>query len=392
MNVDKIREDFPFLRRNIIYLDNAATTQKPAQVISAIEDYYRNHNANIHRAVHTLSAEATEMHESARKRVASFVGADRKEIIFTRNATESINVVSHSLGWKKGDEVVSTVMEHHSNIVPWQMLRPSVKTSFADIHDDGTLDMESMESLITKKTRLVTVAQASNVLGTVSDIRKISKMAHDAGALLLVDASQSVPHMGVDVSAADFMVFSGHKMLGPMGIGVLYGRRQLLENMSPFMGGGDMIKEVTLKETTYNDLPYKFEAGTPNVAGAVGLSAAIDYLEEVGMKNISAHEERLTKHCIQKLEEIKGLTLLGRPKNRIGVVPFAMKGIHSHDVASIVNEDGVAIRSGHHCAMPLLARLGISDACRASFYLYNTQAEIDALAESLKKAKAIFKV
>lgn len=392
MNTEKIKKDFPVFNRHIIYMDSAATSQKPSAVIDAMNDFYMSHNANVHRGVHTLSSEATEMYETSRKKISSFISASPKEIIFTKNATESINLVSHSLKLRKGDEIVSTVMEHHSNIVPWQMLGPDIKVRFADINDDGTLDMGSLEELINENTRLVTAMHSSNVLGTINDARKISGIAHAAGSLFLLDASQSVPHMPVDARKidADFIAFSGHKMCGPMGIGVLYGKHDALEEMKPFMGGGDMIKEVTLEKTKYNDVPYKFEAGTPNVGGAVGLGAAIDYLNGIGMDNVLKHEEKLAKYCINVLEETRGIRILGKAKDRIGVISFNLEGVHSHDVASIVNEDGIAIRSGHHCAMPLMRRLGVNDACRASFYIYNSEEEIDKLASSLQKARKIF--
>ncbi|MBS3054314.1 MAG: cysteine desulfurase [Candidatus Aenigmarchaeota archaeon] len=389
MNVEKIKSDFPVLSRKVngkelVYLDSAATSQKPRHVINTIVDYYENHNANVHRGVHALSEEATEAYEGARKKVANFVNAKPDEMIFTRNATEGINLVAQCLGFGKGDEIISSVMEHHSNIVPWQMLKSrGVTIGFVDINDDGTLKMDDYEKLVTKKTKLVAVTHASNVLGTINDVKKIAKIAHDAGALLLVDAAQSVPHMPVDVRdmGADFLVFSGHKMLGPTGIGCLYGRRRLLEEMPPFMGGGDMIKSVELEKTVYNDVPYRFEAGTPDIAGAVGLGAAVDYLAKIGMKNVREHEKKLVNRATKELQMVE---TYGHAGGKGGVVAFNVRGLHSHDVASMLDENGIAVRSGHHCAQPLMKRLGIISAARASFYVYNDEEDIAKLSASLK--------
>ncbi|MBI4018992.1 MAG: cysteine desulfurase [Candidatus Aenigmarchaeota archaeon] len=389
MNIEKIKSDFPLLSRKVngkqlVYLDSAATSQKPKQVISAITNYYENHNANVHRGVHKLSEEATEAYEGSRKKIADFVNAKANEMIFTRNATEGINLVAQSLGFRKGDEIVSSVMEHHSNIVPWQMLKSrGVTTRFADIDEDGILKMDDYENLITKKTKLIAVTHVSNVLGTINNVKKIAKIAHDAGALLLVDAAQSVPHMPVDVRniEADFLVFSGHKMLGPTGIGCLYGRSELLDAMPPFMGGGDMIKDVKLEGTIYNDVPYKFEAGTPHIAGAVGLGAAVDYLVKIGMKNVHEHEKKLVNFATTELQITE--TYGNAPENG-GIVAFNVHGLHSHDVASMLDENGIAVRSGHHCAQPLMKRLGIVSAARASFYVYNDEEDITKLSASLK--------
>lgn len=389
LNPGKIRKDFPILARKIngrqlCYLDSAATSQKPVQVLEAMNDYYEKHNANVHRGVHKLSEEATELYEGSRKKVADFINAGTEEIIFTKNATEAINLVSKTLNVKRGDEILSTVMEHHSNIVPWQML-DGVKVRYTGISDSGNLDMEDYEKLINEKTKLVTVTHVSNVLGTINDVRRIAKLAHNAGALCLVDGAQSVPHMPVDAKklGVDFLAFSGHKMLGPTGIGCLYGRKELLDAMGPFMGGGDMIKEVTLEKTTYNAVPHKFEAGTPDIAGAVGLGAAVDYLSSLGMVSVQKHEESLVKRAVEELEKLGGVKIYG-PKKRAGIVSFNVRGLHSHDVASMLDEHGIAVRSGHHCAQPLMAAFGISSAARASFYVYNGESDALKLASSLK--------
>ncbi len=389
LNIEKIKKDFPILARKIkgnqlYYLDSAATSQKPMQVLKAMNDYYEKHNSNVHRGVHTLSEEATEFYEGARKKVAGFINAEEKEIIFTKNATEAINLVSRTLGVKRGDEILSTVMEHHSNIVPWQMLN-GVKVRYVDIDKNGNLDMGDYEKMISEKTKLVAVTHVSNVLGTVNDVRKIAKLAHDVGALCLVDGAQSVPHMSVDVKrlGVDFLAFSGHKMLGPTGIGCLYGSKDVLDFMNPFMGGGDMIKEVTLAKTTYNEVPHKFEAGTPDIAGAVGLGTAVDYLSVLGMGNVQKHEEALATMAMEELAKLKDVEIYG-PKKRAGVVAFNVHGLHSHDVASMLDEHGIAVRSGHHCAQPLMTRLGIVSAARASFYVYNNERDVLKLASSLR--------
>lgn len=407
LNIKKIRKDFPILEREVhpgkklIYLDNAASSQKPKQVIDAIKDFYENHNANIHRGVHKLSEESTEMYDEAHKKVASFIGTKyEEEIIFTRNASESINLVMHSLNFdklKKGDEIVTTVMEHHSNIVPWIALKEKgVKTQFVDINNDGTLKIEEFQDKINKNTKVVTVIHASNVLGTINDVKEIGKIAHENEALFLVDAAQSVPHMEVDVKkiGCDFLAFSGHKMAGPTGIGGLYGKKEILEEMSPFMFGGDMIKEVYLDHATWNDLPWKFEAGTSNIAGGIGLGATVDYLKNIGMNNIRQHEIDLTQYTIDKMKDIDNIRFFGPKDTKIkgGVISFEIKGIHPHDVASILDTEGIAIRSGHHCAQPLMNRLGVHATSRASFYLYNTKEEIDKLILGLEKVKKTFKL
>lgn len=400
----KIRSDFPILSRQIngkqlAYLDNAATTQKPNQVIDVISDYYRNSNANIHRAVHTLGNEATEMYEGARGKIASFINASPREVIFTRNATEAINLVAFSFGagLKKGDEIITTLMEHHSNIVPWQMLESNgVKVRYVDVDEEGNLKLDQYNEFVNENTKIIAVAHASNVLGTINPVSSIAKIAHDAGALLVVDGAQGAPHMPVDVHAldADFYAFSGHKMLGPTGIGVLYGRRNLLEGMQPFLRGGDMIKEVYTTHTTFNDLPHKFEAGTPNIADTIGFGAALDYLANIGMENVLRHERALTKYALEKLSGINGLKIYGPldTSMRTGAVSFNLADIHSHDVASILDDEGIAIRSGHSCAMPLMTRLGVPSVARASVYIYNTKEEIERLADALEKAASIFKI
>jgi cysteine desulfurase / selenocysteine lyase len=395
-----IRQDFPILVRRVkgkplVYLDNAATSQKPRQVIDALSSFYENHNANVHRSLHTLGEEADSLYESARAKTASFVGAATKEIIFTRNTTESINLVARTLPFKKGDEIVTTIMEHHSNIVPWQNLG-GVKMKFADIDGDGRLSMAELEKMITKKTRLVAITQASNVLGTINDVKSIAKLAHDNGSLLLVDGAQSAPHMPVDVRSldCDFFAFSAHKMLGPTGVGVLYGRKDLLDSMPPFMMGGDMIKEVYKDHTVFSDLPAKFEGGTPNIADVVAFGAALDYLSAIGMKNVQKHEHHISTYVIDKLAAMDGLTLHG-PKDaegRTATFSFTLNGVHPHDIASLLDDDGIAIRSGHACAMPLIQRLGVNSIARASFYIYNTKEEADALTAALERVKRVFKV
>jgi cysteine desulfurase/selenocysteine lyase len=404
MNTNKIRRDFPILKRRVngkplIYLDNAATSQKPEAVIDALTTYYKKYNANVHRGIHKLSEEATQAYEETRKKISKFINAkSEKEIIFTKNTTEAINLVMYSFGMqlKPGDEVISSVMEHHSNIVPWQFLQNfGIKLKFVDINEDGTLKIEDYEKLITPHTKLIAVTHVSNVLGTINPIKEISRIAHKNNILLLVDAAQSVPHMEVDVQEidCDFMAFSSHKMLGPTGVGVLYAKRELLERMKPFLYGGDMIREVSLYETKYNEVPWKFEAGTPNIADVIAFGAAIEYLEKIGMKNIEKHERELTKYALKKLSKIKNLEIYGpkNPNQRIGVISFNLKNIHPHDVASILDQEGIAIRSGHLCAQPLMKRLNIQAAARASFYLYNTKKDIDKLVQALLKVKKVFK-
>ncbi len=403
MNSSNIRKDFPILNRKIngyplAYLDNAATTQKPVQVINAIKDYYENSNANIHRSVHKLSEEATELYESSRDVTAKFIGANQEEIIFTRNATDVINLVMYSYGdqLKAGDEILLTIMEHHSNIVPWQQLQSKgIKLRYVDINDDGTLNMDQLRDNATKNTKLIAVTHCSNILGTINPIKEISNIAHDAGALCLVDGAQSVPHMTVNIKelGCDFLAFSGHKMLGPMGIGALWGRKEILDNMKPFIYGGDMIKEVDTHNTTFNDVPWKFEAGTPNVSGAVGLAAAIKYLDKIGMHNIREHSKMLADYALENMPAEALIYGSGsRSKNNSGIISFNLGDMHSHDVASVLNDYGIAIRSGHGCAMPLMKRLSVDSVCRASFYLYNTREEVDRFIQALNEAKRIFRI
>ncbi|MEM2130958.1 MAG: cysteine desulfurase [Candidatus Woesearchaeota archaeon] len=406
MDVDNIRKDFPILNRkvngkNLVYLDNAATTQKPIQVIEAVNNYYKEHNANIHRGVHQLSQEASELYEESHKKVAKFINAkSMEEIIFVRNATEAANLVSYA--WasnlKEGDEILSTVMEHHANIVPWQFLKEKgIKINFVDITDDGFLNLDDLNEKITKKTKLITVTHASNVVGTINPVKEIGKIAHDNNAKFMIDAAQSVPHMKVDVKNidCDFMIFSGHKMMAPMGSGSLYAKKEILDEMKPFLGGGDMIREVKLEKSTWNDLPWKFEAGTPDVGSAVGLSAAIDYINKIGLDNIRKHEIKLTKYALENLEEnFKNEIEIYGPKEaekRTGLIAFNLKKVHPHDVGSILDSEfGVAIRTGHHCAQPLTERLKQNSTNRASFYIYNKEEEIDIFIQGLKKVKQIF--
>jgi cysteine desulfurase / selenocysteine lyase len=402
-DVEKVRKDFPILERRVgekrlVYLDNAATSQKPRRVLDALGEYYEVHNANIHRAVHRLAEEATAAYEEAREKVASFLGApDVRSLVFTRGTTESINLVAYAWGRKnlrEGDEVVLTETEHHSNLVPWQLAARATgaKLRFIPILEDGTLDMEGAERLIGSRTKLVGCIHASNVLGTINPIEELAELAHGVGALMLVDGAQSAPHMPVDVGASgcDFFACSGHKMLGPTGVGVLWGKPEVLEEMDPFLGGGEMIREVHLDHATWNDLPYKFEAGTMNIAQAIGLGAAIDYLNDVGMENIREHERRLGEYAYDKIREVEGGTVYGPEEGRTGLVSFSLPDVHPHDLSQILDEAGIAIRSGNHCAQPLMRRLGVAATSRASFHLYNTEEEVDALVGALKRAREFF--
>lgn len=406
MDIQTIRKDFPILSRKIngkplVYFDNAATSQKPIQVIEAVSDYYRQHNANVHRGIHTLAEEATKLYEEARKKVARLINArSEREIIFTKNATEAINLVAYAWGRKNigsNGEIVTTVTEHHANLIPWQQLSRETKASlkFLDIDENGFLELDKLENLLTGKTKLVAVSWVSNVLGTINPIKEITKIAHSRGALVLADGAQRAPHMPIDVQKEgfDFLAFTGHKMLAPMGIGVLWAREKILEEMAPFLSGGEMIKKATLEEATFNELPWKFEAGTPNVGGAVGLGAAVDYLTEIGLKNIRDHEATLTQSALASLSKIKGLKIYGpsTAEERGGVISFSVDGIHPHDLATALDQEGIAIRSGHHCAMPLHNRLGLIASARASFYLYNTKEEIDRLVGGIEKTIKIFR-
>jgi len=405
LNLNEIRKDFPILTREtangkrVIYLDSTATSQKPLQVIEAMNDYYRRSNANIHRGVHTLAEEATSLYEGARERIAKFVNAaSAREIIYTRNTTESINLVAYSwarANLKAGDLVILTEMEHHSNLVPWHMLQMErgIELEFIPVTENGLLDLDAYKSLLNRNPKLVSFTHMSNVLGTINPAGEIIKLAHAAGAVTLVDGAQSVPHLSVDVQAlgADFYAFSAHKMCGPTGIGVLYGKSALLEAMPPFLGGGDMIKEVKLRSFRPNTLPHKFEAGTPAIAEAVGFGAAVDYLTSVGMNAIAAHEHEITEYALERLEEIPGVKLFGpSAEHKGGVAAFTLQGVHPHDVAQILDQDGIAVRAGHHCAQPLHEKFGIPATSRASFYLYSTKEEVDQLVKGLYKVKEVF--
>ncbi len=406
---ENLRKDFPILKRTVrdnkrlVYLDNASTTQKPNQVIDSITDYYRNYNSNIHRAVYAIAEEATEAYEATRDKIANFINIkDRQEIIFVRGTTEAINLVAYAWGRsniKEGDIIVTTEYEHHSNIVPWQLLtqEKGAKLEYIGMNDDGELILDDLDKyLATGKVKLVTFSLMSNVLGTITDVEKIIEKCKTAGVLTLIDAAQAVPHMKVDIEklGCDFFAFSGHKMLGPTGIGVLWVRKSILETMNPFHGGGDMIREVHKYETTWNDLPYKFEAGTPNIADVIGFGAAIDYLTKIGMDNVREHEVELTKYAMEKLSEVKGIHIYGTKdiSKRGGVISFNFADVHPHDVAQIIDGEGIAVRSGHHCAQVLLERLNVAATSRASFYIYNTKEDIDALVNSLNKVAKVFKL
>jgi cysteine desulfurase/selenocysteine lyase len=402
----KIREDFPILKRKVngnplIYFDNAATSQKPKQVIDAIKEFYENHNANVHRAVHTLNQEATELYESAHEEVARFINASgMEETVFVRGTTEAINLVAYAWGLhnlKKGDEIVVSLMEHHSNIVPWEIISGITMASvkYGKVNDDGTLDYESFENLISRKTKMICLSHVSNVTGIVNDVKRIIKAAHENGALALVDGAQSVPHMPVNVKEldADFLAFSGHKMLGPTGIGVLYGKKDILESMEPFNGGGEMIREVSFSPKTkrcsisWNVLPWKFEAGTPNVCGGVGLAEAVRYLKRIGMENVKAHEEMLTEYALPRMKSCKKAKIFGTQDTSVkcGIIPFGIDGLSSHDVALFLDNYGIMVRSGFHCAQPLHEIFKLSSTARVSFYIYNTREEIDRFTEVLKE-------
>jgi cysteine desulfurase/selenocysteine lyase len=407
-NVDKIREDFPILKRVIkgkplVYLDNAATTQKPEQVIDTLDRYYREYNANIHRGIYKISEEATAAHEEARAKVARFINAQSpEEIVFVRGTTEAINLVAQSWGRSNiglGDGIMLTEMEHHSNIVPWQLLAKEKTASlkYVGISDDGILlKNEFQQHLENDGVKLFSVTQISNVLGTINPVRELVREAHKHHCHVLVDAAQSVPHMPVDVQDldCDFLAFSGHKMCGPTGIGVLYAKKKLLEEMPPFHGGGEMIREVHQYEASWKEPPYKFEAGTVNIEGGIGLGSAVDYLSKIGMRHIRLHEKEVTAYALEQLGKVKGTTVYGPqdPQVRGGVVSFNLGDIHSHDMASLLDEDNIAVRSGQHCAQPLHERFGIPSSTRASFYLYNTEGEVDALVKALKRAGEIFKI
>ena len=403
LDIDALRRDFPILGRavrakGLVYLDNAATTQKPRSVIDAVRRYNEEENANIHRGVHFLSQQATYVYERARGRIAHFLNAeDSSEIVFLRGTTEAVNLVAHSFGRPRigaGDEILLTEMEHHSNIVPWQMLRDETGAVLrvVPVDDDGVLIMDEYERLLGERTRLVAVTHASNALGTINPIRDLTRLAHEKGVPVLVDGAQGVPHLPVDVREldCDFYAFSGHKIFGPTGIGVLYGRKALLEAMAPYQTGGSMIQSVTFEKTTYAELPNKYEAGTPNISGAIGLEAAIDYVTALGTDRIAAHEERLLEYANQQLSAIDGLRIIGNAADKVGVISFVMDAAHPHDIGTILDTEGVAIRTGHHCAQPLMQRFGVPATARASFAFYNTIAEIDALVAALGKVQEVF--
>ena len=402
-NVEDIRQDFPILQRDVygrplVYLDNAATTQKPRSVVEAISNEYYSTNANVHRGVHFLSQKATDLHEAARERVRQFINArSTAEVLFTRGTTESLNLVASSFGeafLKEGDEVIVSVMEHHSDIVPWQLLRErkGIVIRVIPMDDSGRLDLEAYERLFSERTRLVCVAHVSNVLGTVNPVKQMAATAHAHGAYILVDGAQSIPHFKVDVQDldCDFLTFSGHKIYGPTGIGVLYGRECLLEKMPPYQGGGEMIARVTFEHTTYERLPYKFEAGTPDYVGTHALAAAIDYVEALGMDEIAAHERRLTQYAMERLGAIKDMHLYGTTPDKDAVVAFNVGNIHPLDLGTLLDRLGIAIRTGHHCAQPLMQRCGVEGMARASFALYNTMDEIDKLAEGIERVSKMF--
>ena len=402
MSVNNFKKDFPiFENKDIAYLDSGATTQKPTSVLEAIEKFYKNENANPHRGAYGLSIEATEIYENTRDKIAKFINAKhREEIIFSKNASESLNLIAYSYGLdnlKKDDEIVLSIMEHHSNLVPWQMVakKTESKLNYMYINEEFELSDEEIETKITDRTKIVGIAHVSNVLGTINNVKKIIKYAHKKGAIVIVDASQSIPHMKIDVQDldADFLVFSGHKMLAPLGIGVLYGKREILNKMTPFLMGGDMIEYVYEQKTTFAPLPNKFEAGTQNVEGVVGLGAAIDYIQNIGYDKMQELENDVLAYARQELSKLDYLTLYMTPneKNHSSVISFNIKGVHPHDVASILDSEGVCVRSGNHCAQPLMRFLGIDSTCRASFYFYNTKEDVDRLVHALNKAYDMFK-
>ena len=405
LNVEAVRSDFPIFSRTVrgkrlIYLDSAATSQKPQCVIDAEREFYERYNANVHRGAYLIAEEATAAYESAREKVAKFINAPNKDcIVFTRGTTEAINLVAYSWGLanlREGDEILLTEMEHHSNIVPWQLIaeRTGAKIKVVPITDDGLLDMDAFERLLTERVKIVAVTHVSNVLGTINPVHEICRKAHEVGAVVLVDGAQAAPHLPVDVQAigCDFYALSGHKMCGPTGVGALYGRKELLEAMPPFLGGGEMIRTVTFERTTFNDVPYKFEAGTPPIAQAVGLGVAVDYLTKIGIERIRSHEVELVTYALERLREIDDITIYGAapPEQRGGVIAFNIGNIHPHDLATFLDAHGICIRAGHHCAQPLMRRLNVAATARASFYLYNTPDEIDALVEALQQAAKFF--
>ena len=403
LDVAALRRDFPILTERVngkplVYLDNAATTQKPASVIDALVAYYRHGNANVHRGVHTLSQRATDDYEAARARIARFIGGVAiEEVIYTSGTTGGLNLVAQSYGrnvLRPGDDVVISGLEHHSNIVPWQIVCAQTGASLrvVPVNDAGEIEMDAYERLLGPRTKIVAFTHVSNALGTITPIERIIRLAHDAGAIVVVDGAQAVAHLGVDVRALDceFYAFSGHKIFGPTGIGALYGKAAILDAMPPYQGGGDMIRSVTFEKTEYNDLPYKFEAGTPNIAGAIGLGAAIDYVERVGIGAIAAYEDALLDYATRRVEAISGLRIVGTAAHKAAIVSFTLDGVHAHDVGTILDNEGIAVRAGHHCAMPVMERFGISGTARASFALYNTFDEIDSLAAGIERVQRMF--
>jgi cysteine desulfurase/selenocysteine lyase len=402
MNIQDIRSLFPILDQqvngqNLVYLDSAATSQKPLPVIEALDRYYREYNSNVHRGVHTLGTKATDGYEGAREKVRKFINAQSaEEIIFTRGATTALNTVAASYGranLQAGDEIVITYMEHHANVIPWQQLAKATGATlkYIPLQEDGTISLEDASETITDSAKIVSVMQVSNVLGTINPIKEIAELAHSKGAIMVVDGAQSAPHMKIDVQDlnCDFFAFSAHKMCGPTGVGVLYGKKALLENMEPVEFGGEMIDFVGLYESTWKELPWKFEAGTPIIAGAIGLGAAIDFLEEIGLENIEAYEHKLADYALERLSEVEGITIYG-PKKRAGLVTFNIEDVHPHDVATVLDAEGIAVRAGHHCAQPLMKWLNVSSTARASFYLYNTEEEVDKLVAGIIKTKEYF--
>lgn len=389
-----IKGDFPILKNGLIFLDNSATTQKPTKVIKAVKEYYEQDNANVHRGIYKLAQKSTVLYEKAHEVVANFIGAEFEEIIFTKGTTEGLNLLAYSLGknLNAGDEIVLSEMEHHSNIVPWQQIakEKGAVLKFIPITKEYRLDMEKAAELITEKTKIVSIVHMSNVLGTINPVKEIAELAHEVGAVMIVDAAQSVPHLPVNVkeSNCDFLVFSGHKMCAPTGIGVLYGRKELLKEMQPFLYGGDMIKEVTFEQSTWNELPWKFEAGTPNLAGAAGLLAAVEYLQEIGMNNVEAHGKKLMKYALEKLSVIPEVTVIGpaEVENRGPIISLNIEGMHPHDLSEMLDRENIAVRGGFHCAMPLFSKLGLDGSIRASFYIYNSKEDADRLVNAVMKA------
>jgi len=403
IDVNRVRRDFPILHntvrgRQLVYLDNAATTQKPQQVIDRLVRYYREENSNVHRGVHYLSEVATAAYEGSRTVIQRFLNArSEKEIVITRGTTEGINLVAQTWGRtnvREGDEIVITALEHHSNIVPWQMLcaEKGATLRVAPVNDEGEVIVEEFAKLLNERTKIVAFGHASNALGTINPVRQMTQLAHDAGAIVIIDGAQGVPHLPIDVQeiGCDFYAFSGHKVYGPTGIGALYGRESLLEAMPPWMGGGDMILSVSFEKTTYNALPYKFEAGTPNIADTIGLAAALEYVASLGLENIAAHEHDLLTYATDRLQQIDGLRIIGTARQKASVISFTLEGVHPHDIGTILDQEGIAIRTGHHCAQPLMMRFNVPATGRASFGVYNTRAEADALVEGLRKVIEVF--